>query len=132
VNISKEIKAFLKKPNFMVLGTTNDDGSIQMSPVWYEYDNEVFLISTTTPRAKHKNLQNNPKITFVIYDNENPYRYISMRGTVDKGTKEGGHDMIDKLAKHYLGKDKYPWDPKREQDRITYTITPSYFHSFGF
>lgn len=118
----------------MVLGTYKEDGSIQMTPVWFEYDEKenVFRFSTTGNRVKYKNLTRDPRCTFVIYDLENPYQYIQVRGKVTDYTREGGHDFIDKLTKRYMGKDKYPGDPERKEDRVTFTITPEHYSTQGF
>ncbi|MCH7641112.1 PPOX class F420-dependent oxidoreductase [Patescibacteria group bacterium] len=132
MRFSKKITEFLKQPNFMVLGTFNPRGTIQMTPVWYMFDEAVFRFSTTTDRVKHRNLSKDPRVTFVIYDNQNPYRYVQIRGKITDSTKKGGHDFIDTLAKHYLEKDRYPFDLDRKLDRITYTITPKRSQAFGF
>ena len=132
MKFTKEIEKFLKGPNFLVLGTLNKSGTIQMSPVWYEFDGKVFRFSTVSARVKYNNLIRDARCTFVIYDNKNPYRYVQVQGKVSKFTRKGGHDFIDKLAKHYMGKDKYPYDPERKEERVTFTITPSHFFAFGF
>src|SRR2546430_13106047 len=43
-----------------------------------------------------------------IIDPENPYRYLEIRGKVVEITEQGADAHIDKLAKKYLGLDKYP------------------------
>ena len=41
-------------------------------------------------------------------DPENPYRYLGIEGKVAEVTKNGADAHIDKMAKKYLGMDKYP------------------------
>lgn len=132
MKFAKDVKTFLKEPNYMVLGTLRKDGSIQMTLVWFDYDGKNFSFSTTTDRVKHKNLSNDPRATFVICDRENPYRYVQVQGKVIQSTKVKGHDYIDMLAKKYMGRDTYPYDPHRMEDRITYTISPTRHSAVGF
>ena len=43
----------------------------------------------------------------------------------------GANEQIDKLAKKYVGKDKYPW-AKPEKKRLKVLIRPAYVDSSGF
>jgi hypothetical protein len=53
-----------------------------------------------------------------------------MRGRVDEITEEGAAKHIDKMAKKYLGKDKYPWSRPGEQ-RVLIKVTPDKFSTMG-
>jgi PPOX class probable F420-dependent enzyme len=126
-----QITTFLQKPNIMVFGTLRKDSSIQMSPVWFEYVDGVFRVSTTTERAKYKNIKRNNRVTFVIYDKDNPYQYLSVRGTAAL-SKDGEHDLIDRLSERYTGQTPYPADPDHKEDRVIVSITPVGFTQMGF
>ncbi len=128
----QNILDFLKEPNFMVLGTVQKDGSPQMTIVWFEYENGVFNISTTTPRVKYKNISRDPRATMLIYDRGNPYRYLQIQGKVSNITKEDAHDFIDKLSGRYTGNAKYKNDPDRKEDRVIISIAPIRYSSVGF
>ena len=132
MKFSKDIQKFLKEPNYMVLGTHSSEGTIQMSIVWFDYDGRVFRFSTTTERVKYKNLTKDPNCTFLIYGRENPYKYVSVKALVKSHTTRGGHDFIDKLAWKYLKKKKYPYDPERKENRVSFTLTPKSYSQSGF
>ncbi len=123
---------FFKEPNYMVLGTLRQDGSIQMTIVWFEYDHGLFKISTTGSRIKYKNMTADPRVTFVIYDRGNPYRFVQVQAKVKSFTREGGHDMIDKLSARYTGSKTYKRDPERKEDRVTFTLEPLRYSAVGF
>jgi PPOX class probable F420-dependent enzyme len=123
VSISSSVEEFLKKPNFLVLGTLRKDGSIQMTPVWFEYVDGVFRVSTTTERAKYKNIKRDNRVTFVIYDLENPYRYVQVQGEASI-TPDPKHELIDHLSQRYRGETPYGGDPEHKEDRVIVTITP--------
>ena len=59
-----------------------------------------------------------------MIDPDNPYRYLEIRGKVVEITEEGADKHIDKMAKKYLGKDKYPW-AKPGEVRVLFEIEPA-------
>lgn len=132
MHFSKSILDFLREPNFMVLATIATDGRPQMTIVWFEYADGVFRVSTTTPRVKYKNVIRDPRVSFIIYDRGNPYRYLQAQGTVSSITKEAAHDFIDRLSARYTGSPTYKRDPERKEDRVILTITPDRFFAAGF
>jgi PPOX class probable F420-dependent enzyme len=81
------------------------------------------LFNTEEKRAKVKHLQKNPRVALCVSNAENPYHYIEIRGAVVEMTKEGADEMIDRLAKKYLGKDKYPFN-KPGDVRVIVKISP--------
>lgn len=118
----------------MILSEFNPDATIHSTILWYEFDPKkgVFRFSTTGDRIKFRNLTKNSDCTFVIPNTENMYQYIQVRGKVTGYTREGGHDFIDSEAKRYIGKDKYPYDLERKENRATFAITPESFFAIGF
>ena len=69
-------------------------------------------------------------VSLSIVDPENPYRYVEVRGRVTDITQEGADDSINKLAKKYLGVDKYPYGQPGEV-RVIYTVRPEHVHAYG-
>jgi hypothetical protein len=63
-----------------------------------------------------------------MIDPENPYRYLEVRGRVAERTSEGAEQHIDKMAKKYLGQDKYPYRQPGEV-RVVYRIEPEHVTS---
>ena len=59
-----------------------------------------------------------------ITDPDNPYRYVQIRGKVSRVTEEGADRHIDKMAKKYLDKDKYPFG-KPGEVRVLFEIEPT-------
>ena len=55
---------------------------------------------------------------------------ISVSGRAEL-TTDGADDQIDKLAKKYLGQDKYPWRSADEQ-RVSVRIRPEQVDATGF
>jgi PPOX class probable F420-dependent enzyme len=105
---------------FLFLATTMDDGSPQVTPVWFNSDGEYLMINSAKGRTKDRNMRARPRVAVAIMDPKNSYRYIQLRGEVVEITETGAREHINALAKKYLGKDVYPGPP--EETRVTYKI----------
>ena len=112
-----------KKP-LLYLATTMEDGSPQVTPVWFDTDGEYILINTNEGRTKDKNMKTRPRVAIVIQDPDNRDRYLGMRGEVVGYTREGADEHINKLSLRYYNK---PWTYKKGQRRIIYRIKPSHY-----
>lgn len=119
-----------KKKAFASLATVLPDGKPQVTPVWVDYDGRHVLVNSALGRKKDKNIRSNPNVSLAIIDPDNPYRYMEIRGHVAEITLEGADQHIDKMAKKYLDKDKYPFRQAGEQ-RVLYKIEPEHVSSNG-
>lgn len=111
------------KRSFAHLVTLMPDGSPQSTPVWCDWDGSHVLVNSARGRQKDKNIENDRRVALSILDPENPYRYLEVRGEVEEITEEGAARHIDKMAKKYLGRDKYPYAQPGEV-RVLYKIRP--------
>ena len=105
-------EAFLdlfQKPAFGMLGTLMPSGHPQVTPVWCDLADGYVLVNTARGRQKDRNVRRDPRVTITVVDPENWYRYVEIRGRVIETTERGADEHIDKLAKKYLGVDKYPY-----------------------
>ncbi|HKE25584.1 MAG TPA: PPOX class F420-dependent oxidoreductase [Bryobacteraceae bacterium] len=119
-----------QKRAFASLATINPDGTPQVTPVWCDFDGQHILVNSAKGRRKDRNMRERPKVALALIDPENPYRYLEVRGTVDEVTEQGAAGHIDKMAKKYLGIDKYaPGTPG--EVRVIYKIKPEHFSSMG-
>lgn len=112
------------------LATLMPDGRPQVTPVWCDFDGQNVLFNTAVGRVKDRNLQRDGRVSLAIIDPENPYRYLEVRGKVVERTLDGADAHIDKLAKKYLGVDKYPGRRPGEV-RVIYKIQPEHVSSMG-
>ena len=95
-----------QKKAFGSFTTLMPDGSPQTTPVWVDYADGKVLVNSALGRQKDKNLRRDPRVAI----------------TADK--------LIDKLAKKYLDKDKYPFAQPGEQ-RVIYKIDPVHVSPHG-
>ena len=113
----------LKEPNFAHLATLMPDGSPQVTPVWVDFDGKFILVNTAEGRRKPKNVRRDPRVALDVTSHDDPYRMVTVRGRVVEVTHDGADDHIDKLAKKYLGQDKYPFRAPGER-RVIFKIEP--------
>jgi PPOX class probable F420-dependent enzyme len=119
-----------EKKTFAHLVTMQADGTPQTTPVWIDATDERVLVNTARGRVKDRNMSANPVVALSIVDPDNPYRYVEIRGRVVASREEGAAEHIDKMAKKYLGQDKYPFAQPGEK-RVIFEIEPKSFHGMG-
>jgi len=110
-----------QKKAFGSFTTLMPDGSPQTTPVWVDYQNGEVWVNSALGRQKDRNVRRDPRVAITVIDPENPYRYVEVRGKVKEITESGADQHIDKMAKKYLGQDKYPGRQPGEK-RVLYKI----------
>ncbi len=128
--IPEKYTDLFQKRAFANLATLNADGSPQNTPVWCDYDGACVIVNTARGRRKDRNMRRDPRVALSIMDPENPYRYLEIRGKVVEITEQGADEHIDKLAKKYLGLDRYPYRQPGEV-RVIHRVKPERFSSMG-
>src|SRR6266478_4660955 len=102
----------------------------QVSPVWCDFDGEHVIFNSAKGRQKDKNVRRDPRVAMAVIDPDNPYRHMEIRGRVVEITEDGASAHIDKMAKKYLGADKYPYSQPGEV-RVLYKIKPEHATVMG-
>jgi PPOX class probable F420-dependent enzyme len=126
--LSEGVKKLFREPNYGHLATLMPDGSPQVSPVWVDVDGDRILVNSAEGRSKPRNVRRDARVAISIYNQENPYSSAFIRGRVVEITHEGADEHIDKLAKKYLGQDKYPYHQPGDQ-RVILVIEPEHVGS---
>lgn len=130
LSIPDKYRDLFTKRAFASLATLMPDGSPQVTPVWVDLDGDLVLVNTARGRQKDKNMRRDPRVAMAIIDPENPYRYLEIRGRVAEITEEGADAHIDKMAKKYLGADKYPYRQPSET-RVIFKVQPERVNTMG-
>ena len=130
VTIPEKYRDLFNKRAFASLATLMPNGDVQVTPVWVDVDDGSVLFNSARGRVKDKNVRRDPRVTLTLIDPDNPYRYLEVRGRVVDITEKGAAQHIDKLAKKYLGVDKYPYAQPGEV-RVLYRVKPEHVHAYG-
>ena len=128
--IPDQYKDLFSKVAFANLATLMQDGRPQVSPVWCDFDGSNIWVNSAKGRVKDKNMRRNKRVALSIQDPDNAYRHLDVQGEVTEITEQGADAHIDKLAKKYLGKDKYPFRQPGEV-RVIYKIRPEKVATMG-
>ena len=127
--LDEKARRFLEEPFVGEVTTLRPDGSPHTTVVWVDVDTDEVIFNTAVGRAKERYLRKDPRVSLIVVDPENSYRWVSVSGTAAL-TTDGADDEIDRLAKKYLGKDEYPWR-KPEEQRISVRIRPARVDASG-
>lgn len=126
--LSPGVKKLFQEPNFAHLATLMSDGSPQVTPVWVDVQDNRILVNTAEGRLKPRNARRDPRVAISVVNPSNPYSFAAVRGRVVEVTADGADDHIDRMAKKYLGQDKYPFRRPDEQ-RLIMVIEPEHVAS---
>jgi PPOX class probable F420-dependent enzyme len=121
--LPERAKKLLDDANFVVVATSNTDGSPQTSVLWATYDGDDLLLSTIQGRKKETNWLKDPRTSVLILDREDPYHYVEVRGAVSMTTK-GGPELIERLSQIYTGQ-SYTGDEGTDHSRVVVRVQPT-------
>lgn len=116
-------RALLEEPVIANVATVGSDGSPHVTPVWVDIDGDDVMINTAEGRAKTRNLRRSARVGISVVDPKDPYRVVSLQGSVADITTDDADAHIDRLARKYLGVDAYPMRQPGEQ-RVKVRIRP--------
>jgi PPOX class probable F420-dependent enzyme len=120
---AKAIEEFLRTPNrHAIVGTIRRDGSPQLSPVWYLYEDETIYISIPVASAKHRNLQRDPRMSVCIDGGRHDVRTVILYGTVQI---RDGSDADVETKRQRIIRAYYPTDAEARAYYETVRDTPS-------
>lgn len=123
----EEIEAFLAEKRNVIVCALRKDGRPQMSPTWFVWDGNRFVVSMTRTTHKYRNIARDPRVQLII-DDAVAYKSVLVDG---KGTfVEDVGDMIPLVravrAKHGI---EAPDDATMKEqltrdDRVVLVVTP--------
>ena len=108
IKLPQSVKRILEDKAYGHVITFDASGKPQVTMVWVDVDGDEVVFNTAEGRAKPKNLRRDPRIIISVQDRNDPQSYAVFHGTASL-TEAGADAHIDKLAKRFLGVDKYPF-----------------------
>lgn len=129
MDLPEDIKAALDEKVYAHVATVNPDGSPQVSVVWITRRDNTVLFSTAAGRIKPRNIAADPRVALSFTPPNEPYKNITMQGTVIR-TETDGTWLIDELANKYLGHESYQYG-KPGEVRVNYEIEIESMSTWG-
>jgi PPOX class probable F420-dependent enzyme len=114
--IPDELIDLVQRPLFASLGTIRPDNTVQVSPMWFDYEDGTLRFTHTTKRAKFRNLQLNPAMSLMIFDPDDPNRYVELRGRLIEAIPDPTGAYYVHLGRRYGDPDTEP--PANKADRV--------------
>ena len=96
---------FLQEANVAVLATVDSKGRAHAAPIWYLYEDGVFLMSTGKGSQKHRNVETHPDVTLVVDRRTLPYYALMVQGRVEIGPPVSEEER-SRIASRYLSEEQ--------------------------
>src|ERR1700753_734859 len=108
--IPADYRDLLERPLYGHLATVRQDGTVQVEPMWFEFDGEFIQFTHTTKRQKYRNLMANPSAALSVNDPDQPYRFLEVRGVLDHVDPDPEGAFYRQLSRRYGGAYQAPPD----------------------
>lgn len=124
-DIPAHLIPLLEEPNFGFLGTIRPDDTVQVNPMWFEFDGEVIRFTHTTFRQKFRNLEHNPAMSLAVFNADNPYKYLEVRGKLLEVVPDPSGEFYVTLGKRYGNAEQEP--PADKADRVILVMSIDHY-----
>ena len=116
----------LERPLIAHYATVRPDGAPLVNPMWFLWDPErgVVRMTHTMTRHNYRNLQREPRVAFSIVDPDSPYRYLQVRGVVERIEDDPTGSFHEELQRRYRGT---VGDVPDRENRVILVIRPTAF-----
>ena len=103
----EDLGDLLEKPILAMLATRRQDGRILISPVWHEWVDGGFLITTWANDIKSKNIKADPRVTVMVAEQEPPYRSIEVSGEATIEAVDDQLPILRSIAQRHVAEEGY-------------------------
>lgn len=120
VFMNESVRKLFDAANYATLTSINPDGGPQSTVVWVRTDGDDILVSTVKGRRKPRNFEREPRVSILVIDPADPYRYAEVRGSVTMEDDPEGA-LIEELSLKYTGNS---WEEPPGNERLIVRIHP--------
>lgn len=114
-----EWRAFItEKPRPAIAAVVRDDGRPHATPIWIDMDGDQIVTTSFHDSVKVQALRRDPRMTVVVQDEQPPFSYVMIYGTVTLSDdmdelrywagRLGGRYMGDERAEEYAERNAVP------------------------
>jgi PPOX class probable F420-dependent enzyme len=121
VAIPPSLRRVLQDKTYGHVITFDSKGQPHTTMVWLDGEGDEVSFNTAEGRLKPKHLRRDPRIIISAQDPKDPQAYAVFHGKA-RITEAGADAQIDKLAKRFMGVDKYPYRQPGEK-RLSVHVT---------
>lgn len=108
ITLPQSVKKIMQDKAYGHVVTVGPEGKPQVTMVWMDVDGDEVVFNTAEGRLKPRNLRRDPRVIISVQDRNDAQSHMVFHGKATV-TEAGADQHIDKLAKRFLGADKYPF-----------------------
>jgi PPOX class probable F420-dependent enzyme len=132
-------RQLLDRPITQTLGITGPDGRPSLTPMWFDYEDDMILVNTAAHRAKCEWIRRSPRLTSLLVNPDNPYHWMQIKHTVEEERREwepGGQYVtrqLDRIWTKYTS-NAPPYglrDPAIDEKRVLFVCRIDRIATFG-
>jgi PPOX class probable F420-dependent enzyme len=123
-----EITALLARPNPAVMATLAGDGRPVTVATWYLLEEDgTILLNLDAGRARLRHLRADPRVSLTALSVDSWYTHVSLQGRVVTIADDEDLRDIDRLSRHYGGRDYQV----RDRPRVSVHVQVERWHGWG-
>ena len=107
--------------------TLRSDGTPVSVATWYVLDGDRILVNLDHTRKRLQHLRDDPRVALTVLDKDSWYTHVSIVGRVVEIADDEELRDIDRISKHYTGKEY----PVRDSPRVSAWIEIERWHGWG-
>ena len=119
--VSADRRHLLELPVYAHLGTIRPNDTVQVNPMWFEFDGEHVRFTHTNYRQKYRNLQYNPSMSLSIIDPDSPFHYLEVAGKLVDVVPDPEGAFYVRLQNRYGNPSQTP--PRDKADRVVLVMS---------
>ena len=131
--LSDAVRDFLNERRFAVLATSNPNGTVQQSVMWYLLEGDTIVMNTAKGRVKFRNMDRSHRISLCV---EEGLRYVTLTGEVSlNDDQEVAQADIQRIGRRYDTEEEVREEHEqnwKHQQRVTLTMPIDHVVTHGF
>ncbi len=133
-------KQLMDRPIACVMAVMGGDGRPNLTPMWFDYEDDKVLVNVAEHRRKTGWIRQTPTLTMLLMNPENMYHWMSLKVTVEREISEDDPDegswvteQVDRIWRKYIGEGEHYGlrDPAREERRVLFVCSVDRIATFG-
>ena len=122
-----EVRALLEEPQPAVITCVRSDVQPVSVATWYLMDGERVLVNMDEGRKRLDYLRADPRVSITVLKADDWYTHVSLQGRVVEMSDDHGLVGIDRLSRHYRGRDY----AVRNRGRVNAWVEIDRWHGWG-
>jgi PPOX class probable F420-dependent enzyme len=133
-------RRLLDEPIACILGLIGNDGLVNQTPMWFDYDEHQVLVNVAQQRKKVEWIRRNGRVSILLVNPQNAYHWVSLKCTVAREISEDDPsegkkvtEQLDRIWTKYTGAEP-PYglrDPSIDERRVLFVCDVDRVATFG-